>query len=60
MATLLAIFQVIRAIPTILAQLGSLIRTWRDFTADKKKENSNEAIDKEHNDLRDGTTPRRD
>lgn len=58
MGWLTTIINVITAIPKILSLVGQLIQTWREMAADRKEENTKDEIEKEHDDLRSGRTPR--
>lgn len=59
MGWLTTIINVITAIPKILKLVGQLVRTWQDMKTDRKEENTKDEIEKEHDDLRSGNTPRR-
>lgn len=57
---LLTILQAIIALPRLLTLLKEFVDSWKQGAADKKKENSRDEIAKEHDDLRNGDTPRAD
>jgi len=54
------IIQILGALPKIITLVGSLISSWKEAAADKKQKDAKEKIRDEHQDLRDGDTPRRD